>query len=549
LHLCVSSTQDNPSLDRVWLLCVGVFDAFPSPDDVRAAARFLALSSPEAAGNWLLERARAVQAGIAEERWRVVEEEVRSRRAALRETAVSSGADTAWARVRAAGAFVVVRVPPARRLVRFGRRRLRAAGFRAAAFRQQLRARLHHSGVTVQTASGHDLESGGELLVVTDRVVVDVDHSARHDLHTGIQQVVRRTLPLWERDHLILPVAWTDDRAAWRTLSLQERHRVLRRGQEGPAGPNHRQVLVVPWRTVVVLAETPPDLACGRLAALAQYSGNEVVAVGYDCIPVVSADLVPASEPQRFARYLTVLKYASRIAAVSDSAATEFAGFAAAVPAQGLSGPAVLECPLAVEAPVAILEQSATGAEPPLVVCVASLEPRKNHLALLYAAERLWREGLHFQLLLIAGSGWGEEVPARIRQLQQAGRLVTARRSATDGEVAAAYRSARFSVLPSLHEGFGLPVAESLAWGTPAITSNYGSTQEVAADGGALLIDPRDDAALVDAMRRLLTDDILLATLRQQARARPSRTWEQYAADLWDHLVRPVPHHPTGPRL
>jgi glycosyltransferase involved in cell wall biosynthesis len=378
------------------------------------------------------------------------------------------------------------------------------------------------------------------LLVVTDRVVVDVDHSARYDLHTGIQQVVRRTLPLWERDHPIVPVAWTDDRAIWRTLAAQERHRVLRRGQASPAGPDAPQALVVPWRTVVVLPETPPYQASGRLAALAQYSGNQVVAVGYDCIPMVSADLVPASEPQRFARYLTVLKYARRVAGVSRSATTEFAGFAAALPAQGLPGPVVLECPLAVEALSSPVEPTAPPVQPPLVVCVASLEPRKNHLSLLYAAERLWREGLSFQLLLIAGSGWGDEVPARIRQLQEAGRLITSRRSATDGEVQAAYRAARFSVLPSLHEGYGLPVAESLAWGTPVITSNYGSTQEVAEGGGALLIDPRDDEALVDAMRRLLTDDVLLETLRVHARARPSRSWEDYAADLWEHLVGPA---------
>ena len=48
-----------------------------------------------------------------------------------------------------------------------------------------------------------------EIDVVTDQVLLDVDHSAVSDLHTGIQQVVRSTLPIWTRDHPILPVAWT----------------------------------------------------------------------------------------------------------------------------------------------------------------------------------------------------------------------------------------------------------------------------------------------------------------------------------------------------
>jgi glycosyltransferase involved in cell wall biosynthesis len=303
-------------------------------------------------------------------------------------------------------------------------------------------------------------------------------------------------------------------------------------------------VLVVPWRTVVVLVETPPTEAAGRLAALAQYSGNALVAVGHDCVPVVSGDLVPAADTQRFSRYLTILKYARRIAGVSNSAAREFEGFSSGLAAQGLSGPAVVACPEATDAatlpgPPGRLRSVNDGTDAPLVLCVGSLEPRKNHLALLYAAERLWREGLDFQLLFIAGSGWGEEVPSKINHLRDLGRPIVIQREVTDSDLAAAYRAARFTVLASLHEGYGLPVAESLALGTPVITTNYGSTKEIASAGGALLVDPRDDDAIVDAMRQLLIDDELLQTLQCQIEARPTRTWEQYAADLWGCLVSP----------
>ena len=140
----------------------------------------------------------------------------------------------------------------------------------------------------------------GGLVVVSDRVVVDVDHSARHELHTGIQQVVRRTLPLWVRDHPVLPVAWTDDWAAWRPLTASETQRVLSRDHP-PAGPAPQPTpptpMIVPWRTVVVLPETPLLGSCDRLAALAQYSANPVVVIGHDCVPVVSADLVPPKNP------------------------------------------------------------------------------------------------------------------------------------------------------------------------------------------------------------------------------------------------------------
>jgi len=101
----------------------------------------------------------------------------------------------------------------------------------------------------------------------------------------------------------------------------------------------------------------------------------------------------------------------------------------------------------------------------------------------------------------------------------------------------AAYRLARCMVFPSLNEGFGLPVAEALAIGTPVITSDFGSMREIAAEGGALLVDPRDDADLRQAMRILICDDDVHARLSQEAAMRSTRTWEQYAADTWAYLV------------
>ncbi len=390
--------------------------------------------------------------------------------------------------------------------------------------------------------------ASGELQVVTDRVVVDVDHSARYDMHIGIHQVVRRTLPVWDRDHDILPVAWTDDRGACRTLSSVEEDRVMRWGMRpddtggSDISPPGR---IVPWRTVVVLPEVPPEHAWRRLAALAQFSGNAVVAIGHDCVPVVSADLVHPGEPQSFCRYLSILKHARRIAGVSGSAAAEFRGFAATLPAQGLAGPTVLECPepsrpVTAAGPATPGPVRADTGGTPLVLSVSGLAPRKNQLALLFAAERLWRDGLDFEVLLIAGSWWAPETSAMIDRLQEAGRPLRLHTLATDEEVAAAYRAARFSVLTSLHEGYGLPVAESLASGTPVITTNYGSTAQIAMNGGALLVDPRDDEALVDAMRSLLTDDELLQRLRLETRARPDRTWGDYAVELWDGLVEPA---------
>lgn len=289
------------------------------------------------------------------------------------------------------------------------------------------------------------------------------------------------------------------------------------------------------------MVEVPSGRASDRLAAIGDISGNSLVAVAHDAIPVVSADMVPSEESAKFVQYLTSVKFASRVAAVSRSTAAEFSGFVSALRTQGLDGPLVSEVPLgSPEVWGPHVETAVTGT--PDVLVVGSHEPRKNHLAVLHAAEVLWREGVSFSLTFIGGSGWGEEFPQRVAELQTAGRPLDVRRGVSDTDLVAAYRVAAFSVFPSLHEGFGLPVAESIAFGTPVITSDFGATAETGFDGGAVLINPWDDGALIDAMRILLTDPVALSHLREEARHRPVRDWHEYAADLWSWLVEPELH-------
>ena len=375
--------------------------------------------------------------------------------------------------------------------------------------------------------------------IVHDGVVVDVDFSARHDLNTGIQRVVRSTVPRWAREHELTLVAWTGT-GAMRRLDDAETSRVLRwRGPIGVQPLTERpRVVVVPWRSTVVLPEVPAPHLCLPLAALAQHSGNAVSLVGYDAIPVVSADLMPPVEPERFVRYLTVVKHAHRVAAISASAAEEFRGFVDMLPAQGLTGPGVAACDLPVDVPARLPDAVTPEDGLPQVVVVGSHEPRKNHLTVLHAAEVLWREGHRFRLRFIGGSSWASRPFDRaVRTLASRGRPVEVGRAVGDDALWSAYRTARFTVFPSVHEGYGLPVAESLAVGTPAITSNFGSTREIGQDGGTLLVDPRDDDAVTDAMRQLLVDDALHARLVEEARSRRRRTWDDYARDSWAALV------------
>lgn len=382
------------------------------------------------------------------------------------------------------------------------------------------------------------------LTVVSDAMVVDVDFSSRHGHNTGVQRVVRETTKRWAPVHDFTLVAWTENGDVMRTLTPAENTRVLdwtsrrRLEHSEPSSEDHADLLV-PWNCTIVLMEVSQHRVWERLSCLGEFSNNTVALIGYDAIPITSANYVTPDEAERFVRYLSVVKHADLVVGISSSSAEEFAGFTDSLAAQRLLGPSVtsvsLPTALATEdADLAALTPRAAGAEP-LIVCVGTQEPRKNQLALLAASEILWAEGHSFEVVFIGGAAMPLAIPfdVELGRLQRLGRHVSVKRNVSDAILERAYRDAAFSVFVSTHEGYGLPIGESLAAGTPVIASRYGSMAEVADGGGCILVDPRDDAQVADAMRMLLTNQGELARLRQEASSRVMRSWDDYAVDLW----------------
>ncbi len=379
---------------------------------------------------------------------------------------------------------------------------------------------------------------------VVDSVLVDVDRCARYNRHTGIQRVVRETIPRWYGNRSVTLARWDFESHAYESLPPEDEDRVLRWGQVPKQSEalhlddEHREEpLFVPHRSRVVLPEVASHEQNRLIQALGRYSSNRVAAIGYDCIPLTSPDMMPRPGGTEFLSYMAAIREAELVAGISVAATAEFRGYFQAVAAQGGHVPTVIECELAVDAGPASNSSTPDHADPTIVV-VGSHEPRKNHLAILHASERLWREGLRFRLDFYGSPGFSDGFDEQVHLLAKRGRPVAVHVGVDDTTLWAAYRSARFSVFPSLHEGYGLPVSESIASGTPVVTTDYGSTREIAERGGALTIDPRDDAALEDAMKRLLVDDALLDRLRQECASLVPRSWQQYADELWDLVTR-----------
>lgn len=164
---------------------------------------------------------------------------------------------------------------------------------------------------------------------------------------------------------------------------------------------------------------------------------------------------------------------------------------------------------------------------------LGTLEPRKNLETLIRAYAAVRRRGLDWPLVLAGGKGWlYEDIFRAIESLDLAAHVRVPGYVSFE-EQPLWYGAGAIFVYPSTYEGFGLPVLEAMACGTPVITSTSSSLPEAAGDA-ALLVDCRDEAALAGAIERLASDRALRADLARRGRARAalfpwSRTAEETA--------------------
>ena len=170
----------------------------------------------------------------------------------------------------------------------------------------------------------------------------------------------------------------------------------------------------------------------------------------------------------------------------------------------------------------------------PFVLNVGTLEPRKNHLRLIRSFAQLLPHHPDLRLVLVGGKGWlYEDVQAEVARLNLEDRVVFPGFVA-DADLPALYSLASVFAYPSLYEGFGLPVLEAMACGTPVVCSNASSLPEVAGDA-ALLVDPTDVDALARALDQALNDQPLRQAMRIRGQSQAARfTWSAAARTLLD---------------
>ena len=170
------------------------------------------------------------------------------------------------------------------------------------------------------------------------------------------------------------------------------------------------------------------------------------------------------------------------------------------------------------------------GVERTYILSVGSVEPRKNLLRLLDAYHLLLKWSKRWRLVIVGAPNYWKSSPvvAKVErmglqdQVQFTGYI-------PDEDLPALFNGADLFCFPSLYEGFGLPVLEAMACGTPVVTSNGSSLPEVAGEA-AILVNPNNINEITSAMQRVLEDPELANDLRQRGLEQAAQfTWEKTA--------------------
>lgn len=259
--------------------------------------------------------------------------------------------------------------------------------------------------------------------------------------------------------------------------------------------------------------------------------GFRVAALIYDMIPVDYPHLVTPVAVADFSHFLDyVLRFSDQLFAISEAskrAVTEYCTRKSITLARE-----VIAAPLG-EGYESPHDEKRPGGLPDgdFVITVSTFEPRKNYQVLYQAVKHAQLTGLHLPRIVIVGRpGWStEELQQMLRYDPTTQNSLLWLDEVSDNELAWLYENTLFTVFPSIAEGWGLPVSESIHFGKFCIASDQASLPEIAGD----LIDyvsPYDAAGWANAISTLAGDRALLAE-------RTDRLVREYRPRTWDSFV------------
>ncbi len=409
------------------------------------------------------------------------------------------------------------------------------------------------NAVTLATEPGEapaaDAQAPGAALLVdvTDALIFLMHRHSVSGIQRVVTALVAQALAEPARIACVMTREW--DPRLW-SLSRDLLGQLLALAETGQGGSARMSVLLSRLHATAAPVALAPGQVFLRAGGFWAFPGSPPlqhalatagvrhVLLLHDLIPLRAPHLCPARQVQEFARGVAEeMHTTAAIIANSEHTAADARAWLAE---RGLPARPVTAVPLAHGLSVARPGALRVPRGQPFVLCVGTIEPRKNQDFLVRLWDRLAAEQPAPPLLVLAGMrGWTTSAFDTAMRARRARVLHIA--DASDTDIAALYEHCLFTIYPSLLEGWGLPVGEALSRGRLCVVSDRGALAE-AGQGFAPAIDPTDIDAALPLLRRLLREPAFRAAQEARLRAgfRPRR-WPEVAAGIAAAALAPAP--------
>jgi len=242
-------------------------------------------------------------------------------------------------------------------------------------------------------------------------------------------------------------------------------------------------------------------------------------------LPVSHPEFFAASSIQTFPNYLNLLSNSSNIVTISEFTLSQVRKFTFDNSNRNMKS---ILLPIGFRE---VLEDRSNSEESPAFLCVGSIEPRKNHLSVLRAAEDCWQKGFEFQLVLAGGQGWNNgEVIDYCKELKNKNRNLRIINDASDFALLDLYCEAFAYISVPWVEGFGLPLAEAMSTGKPVIASDIAAHREFGEVQNVFFVQPDDVRGISDTMSALISARI--GGTQSAVNPQKSGSWANYSHQL-----------------
>ena len=367
-----------------------------------------------------------------------------------------------------------------------------------------------------------------------------VNQTCSYPDNNDAQRVVRGlACALLELGLNLIPAKWDENNRQFYPPTPEDLQNLSKWNGPPPSRWSHwvdpAQALASDW---ILIPEVTTYLAKTNHADIKSYAvANKLRCawIFHDAIPLKMRGFYPVHDTLAHQSYMNGLNVAERVFAISEQSRVDLRNFlaASAMPTPILDE-RILACALPGEFPeiarVTEIKRKTTGITK--ILCVCPIEPSKNHLGLLEAYARLMGQiRKPLELWLVGGSAF----PGLTKQINHYINTIPGihwEQSADDARLRELYAECDFTVYPSLEEGSGWRILESLWHARPCICRNSGAMAEVAEGGGCLVMETADATELTKAMLRLIDDDELRQQLAREAANRYFKSWREYAREV-----------------